>query len=89
VISFPNKTIFEKNIKNWSHGSDFLLISMDFLLDYTSDIARAKEVLMEVVGYKSMPMYYNSQREINFFKSIYNFTDDDLKPQIHALSEHR
>lgn len=44
---------------------------------------------MEVVGYKSMPMYYNSRREINLFKSIYNFTDEDLKPQIHAVSEHR
>ncbi|MCB9807337.1 mechanosensitive ion channel family protein [Candidatus Peribacteria bacterium] len=49
MISFPNKTIFEKNIKNWSHGSDFLLMSLDFLLDYGSDIERAKEVLMEVV----------------------------------------
>lgn len=44
---------------------------------------------MEVVGFKSMPMYYNSRREINLFKSIYNFTDDDLKPQIHTLTEHR
>lgn len=89
IISFPNKTIFEKSIKNWSHGSDFLMISNDFLLTYESDIEAAKEILMEVVGYNALPQYYSSRKEINLFKSIYNFTDADLKPQIHVLTDHR
>lgn len=89
IISFPNKTIFEKSIKNWSHGSDFLMISSDFLLTYESDIEAAKEILMEVVGYNALPQYYSSRKEINLFKSIYNFTDADLKPQIHVLTDHR
>lgn len=87
IISFPNKTIFEKSIKNWSHGSDFLMLSNDFLLTYESDIAAAKELLMEVVGYNALPQYYSSRKEINLFKSIYNFTDADLKPQIHVLTD--
>ncbi len=89
IISFPNKTIFEKSIKNWSHGSDFLMISNDFLLTYESDINAAKELLMEVVGYNALPQYYTSRREINLFKTIYNFTDDDLKTQIHVLTDNK
>ena len=89
IISFPNKTIFEKSIKNWSHGSDFLMISNDFLLSYDSDIATAKELLMEVVWYNALPQYYKSRKEINLFKFIYNFTDEDLKPQIHVLTDNK
>lgn len=65
------------------------MISNDFLLTYESDIAAAKELLMEVVGYNALPQYYNSRKEISLFKSIYNFTDADLKPQIHVLTDHR
>lgn len=89
IISFPNKTIFEKSIKNWSHGSDFLMISNDFLLTYDSDITAAKELLMEVVGYNALPQYYKSRKEISLFKFIYNFTDEDLKPQIHVLTDNK
>jgi Mechanosensitive ion channel len=89
IISFPNKTIFEKSIKNWSHGSDFLMISNDFLLSYESDIVVAKELLMEVVWYNALPQYYKSRKEINLFKFIYNFTDEDLKPQIHVLTDNK
>lgn len=65
------------------------MISNDFLLTYESDIKTAKDLLMEVVGYNALPQYYNSRREINLFKSIYNFTDEDLKPQIHVLTDHK
>lgn len=65
------------------------MISNDFLLTYESDIVAAKEILMEVVGYNALPQYYKSRKEINLFKFIYNFTDEDLKPQIHVLTDNR
>lgn len=89
IVSFPNKTIFEKNIKNWSRGSDFSLMSIDFLLTHESDIHRAKELLMSVVGSEELALYYSSRRELKTLKNTYGYTDDDLKPQIHVVTEPR
>lgn len=89
IISFPNKTIFEKNIKNWSRGSDFSLMSLDFLLTHKSDIKRAKELLMQVVGSRELSLYYSSRRDLKLLKSTYGYTDEDLKPQIHTVVEPR
>lgn len=89
IVSFPNKTIFEKNIKNWSRGSDFSLMSIDFLLTHESDIHRAKDILMSVVGSEELALYYSSRRELRLLKNTYGYTDDDLKPQIHVVTEPR
>jgi hypothetical protein len=89
IVSFPNKTIFEKNIKNWSRGSDFSLMSIDFLLTHESDIQRAKELLMGVVWSEELSLYYSSRRELRILKNTYGYTDEDLKPQIHVVTEPR
>ncbi len=89
IISFPNKTIFEKNIKNWSRGSDFSLMSLEFLLTHTSNIEKAKEMLMKVVYQKDISLYYQFRREIATFKNTFGYSDDDLKPQIHVMVEPR
>lgn len=89
IISFPNKTIFEKNIKNWSRGSDFSLMSLEFLLTHTSNIEKAKEMLMKVVYQKDISLYYQFRREIAVFKNTFGYSDDDLKPQIHVMVEPR
>ena len=89
IISFPNKTIFEKNIKNWSRGSDFSLMSLEFLLTHTSNIEKAKEMLMKVVYQKDISLYYQFRREIAVFKNTFGYTDEDLKPQIHVTVEPR
>ncbi len=54
MISFPNKTIFEKNIKNWSRGDGFVMITFEFILSHESDVVRARELLMEIIGVKDL-----------------------------------
>lgn len=89
IISFPNKTIFEKNVKNWSRGSDFSLMSLEFLMTHTSNTEKAKEILMKVVYKKDLSLYYQFRKEILVFKNTFGYSDDDLKPQIHVMVEPR
>lgn len=89
IISFPNKTIFEKNIKNWSRGSDFSLMTIDFLLTHDSNIERAKKLLLDVVCIEEKNLYEASRSELRTFKSTYKYTDADLEPQVHVVSDPR
>jgi small-conductance mechanosensitive channel len=49
MVSFPNKIIFEKTIKNFSRAHGFTFISLDFIVTHESDIDRAREVLMGII----------------------------------------
>lgn len=64
-------------------------MSIDFILTHESDIHRAKEILMSVVGSEELALYYSSRRELKTLKNTYGYTDDDLKPQIHIVTEPR
>jgi small-conductance mechanosensitive channel len=89
IVSFPNKTIFEKNVKNWSRGSDFSLMTLDFLLTHQSDINSAKKLLLDVVCEKEKILYETLRRDLNTFKATYKYMDSDLEPQIHVVSDPR
>ncbi len=89
IVSFPNKVIFDKNIKNWSHGSSLSLMTMDFLLEYKSNIKKAKEILMQVAGSRDLKFFYESRSEVKKLKSTYWYSDDDLRPQVHAFPDPR
>ena len=88
IVSFPNKTIFEKNIKNWSRGSNFSLVTVDFLLTHQSNIAKAKKILQNIVDTR-VRTYESNISEIKNFKKMYGYTDDDITPQIHVASDPR
>lgn len=64
-------------------------MSLDFLLTHDSDISRAKELLMEVVGSKELALYYSSRRELRLLKNTYGYTDEDLKPRIDVMTDSR
>ncbi|MBP7774086.1 mechanosensitive ion channel family protein [Candidatus Gracilibacteria bacterium] len=89
MISFPNKTIFEKNIKNWSRGDGFVMITFEFILSHESDVVRARELLMEVIGEKDLGIYYHERREIARLKSTFGYSDNDIRPQINVSNDPR
>lgn len=64
-------------------------MSVDFLLTHTSDIERAKKLLLAIVCANELSLYYQARRELGAFKSMYHYTDDDLKPQIHVVNDPR
>lgn len=76
-------------MKNWSRGSDFSLMTLDFLLTHQSDIERAKKLLLDVVCAKANNLYEQSRQELGTFKSTYKYTDKDLEPQVHIVSDPR
>jgi len=49
MVSFPNKIIFDKTIRNLSRAHGFTFISLDFILTHQSNIDRAREVLMGII----------------------------------------
>jgi small-conductance mechanosensitive channel len=49
MVSFPNKIIFDKTIKNYSRAHGFTFVSLDFIVTHESDIDRAREVLMGII----------------------------------------
>lgn len=89
MISFPNKTIFEKNIKNWSRWDGFVMITFEFILSHESDVVRARELLMEVIGEKDLWVYYHERREIARLKSTFGYSDNDIRPQINVSNDPR
>ncbi len=89
MISFPNKTIFEKNIKNWSRWDGFVMITFEFILSHESDVVRARELLMEVIGEKDLWIYYHERREIARLKSTFGYSDNDIRPQINVSNDPR
>lgn len=89
MISFPNKTIFEKNIKNWSRGDGFVMITFEFILSHESDVVRARELLMEIIGVKDLWVYYHERKDIERLKSIFGYSDNDIHPQINIANDPR
>lgn len=87
MVSFPNKIIFDKTITNLSRAHGFTLISLDFLLTHTSDIERAREVLMDVIGQDDLTLYYNSRGVVNKLRYVYGYEDADLHPRIDVIVE--
>ena len=88
IISFPNKNIFEKNVKNWSRGSDLSLMSVEFLLTHESNVEHAKEILTHILE-KDQASERVHANEINAFKNMFHYGDDDIIPKIHITIEPR
>lgn len=87
MVSFPNKVIFDKTITNFSRAHGFTLISLDFLLTHTSDIDRAREVLMDVIGQDDLTLYYSARSVVNKLRYAYGYDDADLHPRIDVIVE--
>lgn len=85
MVSFPNKIVFEKTIKNLSRAQGFTFISLDFILTHDSDIDRAREILMNIVGQQDLTLYYNSRNVINKLRYTYGYHDEDLHPRIDVV----
>lgn len=85
MVSFPNKIVFEKTIKNLSRAQGFTFISLDFILTHDSDIDRAREILMNIVGQQDLTLYYNSRNVINKLRYTYGYNDEDLHPRIDVV----
>ncbi len=64
-------------------------MSLDFLLTHTSNIEKAKEILLKVVYKNDITLYYQFRREITLFKNTFGYSDEDLKPQTHVVVEPR
>ena len=63
------------------------MISLDFLLTHTSDIDRAREVLMEVIGQDDLTLYYTSRSVVNKLRYSYGYSEEDLHPRIDVIVE--
>jgi len=87
MVSFPNKIIFDKTITNLSRAHGFTLISLDFLLTHTTDIDRAREVLMDVIGQDDLQLYYNSRSVVNKLRYSYGYSEEDIHPRIDVIIE--
>jgi small-conductance mechanosensitive channel len=85
MVSFPNKIIFDKSIKNFSRSHGFTFISLDFLLTHTSDIDHARNILMEILGQQDLTLYYNSRSVLNKLRYTYGYNEDDLHPRIDVI----
>jgi small-conductance mechanosensitive channel len=87
MVSFPNKIIFDKTIKNFSRAHGFTFISLDFILTHESDIDRAREVLMWIIGRQDLTLYYNSRSVLNKLRYTYGYNEADLHPRIDVIIE--
>ena len=87
MVSFPNKIIFDKTIKNFSRAHGFTFISLDFILTHESDIDRAREVLMWIIGRQDLTLYYNSRSVLNKLRYTYGYNETDLHPRIDVIIE--
>lgn len=85
MVSFPNKVIFDKTVKNFSRAHGFTFISLDFILTHTSDIDRAREILMGIIGQQDLTLYYNSRNVLNKLRYTYGYSDSDLHPRIDVI----
>jgi len=85
MVSFPNKIIFEKTIKNFSRAHGFTFISLDFILTHESNIDRAREVLMGIIWQQDLTLYYNSRSVLNKLRYTYGYDDADLHPRIDVI----
>ena len=65
------------------------MITFEFLLTHESDIARARELLMNVVGERDLSSYYHDRKEISHLKSNFGYTDNDVRPQINITNDPR
>lgn len=65
------------------------MISFEFILSHESDIAHARELLMEVIGEKDLAAYYHERREISKLKSTFGYSDNDIRPQINVSNDPR
>jgi small-conductance mechanosensitive channel len=75
-------------VKNWSRGSDFSLMTIDFLLTHQSNIEKAKQLLLDLTR-ENRKLYDESHTELNAFKNTYKYGDEDLDSQIHVVSDPR
>jgi len=89
MVSFPNKIIFDKTIKNFSRAHGFTFISLDFLLTHTSDIDHARNILMEILGQQDLTLYYNSRSVLNKLRYTYGYSDADLHPRIDVVVDNK
>lgn len=85
MVSFPNKIIFDKTIRNYSRSHGFTFISLDFVITHKSNIDRAREVLMEVIGQQDLTLYYKSRSIINKLRYTYGYNDADLHPRVDVI----
>ncbi|MEI6711509.1 MAG: mechanosensitive ion channel domain-containing protein [bacterium] len=85
MVSFPNKIIFEKTIKNFSRAQGFTFISIDFILTHESNIDRAREILMDIIGQQDLTLYYNSRSILNKLRYTYGYDDADLHPRVDVV----
>jgi len=85
MVSFPNKIIFDKTIKNFSRAHGFTFISLDFIFTHQSDIDRAREVLMGIIWQQDLTLYYNSRSILNKLRYTYWYNDSDLHPRIDVI----
>lgn len=81
-LSFPNKTIFEASVKNYSRLNSWLYLGVDFFLDATSDIIDAKlklkTVLDEII---SSDRFRSPLQHKSFFKKM-GYPESSIQPQI-------
>lgn len=87
MVSFPNKIIFDKTIKNFSRAHGFTFISIDFILTHESNIDRAREILMDIIGQQDLTLYYNSRSVLNKLRYTYGYNDADLHPRVDVVVE--
>lgn len=81
-LSFPNKTIFEASVKNYSRLNSWLYLWVDFFLDATSDIAEAKTKLKEVLDeVYSSEKFRSPLHNKSFFKKM-GYAESAIHPQI-------
>lgn len=85
MVSFPNKIIFDKTIKNYSRAHGFTFVSLDFIMTHESNIDRAREVLMGIIWQQDLTLYYRSRSVINKLRYTYGYNDADLHPRIDVI----
>lgn len=85
MISFPNKVIFDKTVKNLSRSHGYTFTSIDFVFTHTSNIDHAREILMNIIGQQDLTLYYNSRNIINKLRYTYGYHESDLHPRIDVI----
>ncbi len=87
MVSFPNKVIFDKTVKNLSRSHGYTFMSVDFIITHESNIDHAREVLMSIIGQQDLTLYYNSRRVLNKLRYTYGYDESDLHPRIDVIVE--
>ncbi len=84
VIQIPNKSVFNKNVANYSQGLEYIWDEVNVLITFESDWKKAKEILFEIAEGESAPLSGSAKKSVKEAANRYMISYKTLTPTVYT-----